>query len=390
MGCIKIKKMILKKYTLLLSLFFSITGFSQTDDSRLQVSIITCAPGNELYSIFGHTAIRIIDSTNQTDLFYNFGTFDFNDPNFLPKFVHGKLLYFLSIEEGNNFLLSYKNENRTIVEQVLNLNQKEKNNIQQSLIRNLKEENKFYKYDFLFDNCTTRIRDLLKNNSSLVCNKKLVNSSATFRNLLHIFLDSMNMQWSKLGIDLLMGSKVDKPLTIEQSTFLPTYLMLAIDSANNKHQFLISKKEYKTNLPIEYKQWFSPIIIFSIVFLGMLLLEFNKNLIAKKIKNYATMFFIFLTGIIGCVLLYMWFFTEHKSFANNYNLIWALPTNLYFVFALNFKTLYTKIYFKSAFIITVLLVVIWFILPQQFNVALLPFVVTMALCYYNLYKRVKT
>lgn len=381
--------MILKKYTLLLSLFFSITGFSQTDDSRLQVSIITCAPGNELYSIFGHTAIRIIDSINQTDLFYNFGTFNFDDPNFLPKFVHGKLLYFLSIEEGNNFLLSYKNENRTIVEQVLNLNQKEKNNIQQSLIRNLKEENKFYKYDFLFDNCTTRIRDLLKNNSSFVCNKKLVNSDATFRNLLHIFLDSMNMQWSKLGIDLLMGSKVDKPLTIEQSTFLPTYLMLAIDSANNKQQFLTSKKEYKTNLPIEYKQWFSPIIIFSIVFLGMLLLEFNKNLIAKKIKNYATMFFIFLTGIIGCVLLYMWLFTEHKSFANNYNLLWALPTNLYFVFALNFKTPKTKIYFKSAFIITVLLLVIWFILPQQFNVALLPFVVTMALCYYNLYKRVK-
>jgi hypothetical protein len=357
-------------------------GFAQSDSScRLQISLVTCAPGNELYSIFGHTAIRVFDSTNGSDVFYNYGTFDFDDPNFLVKFVRGKLDYYLSVESANDFFLTYQNERRTVTEQVLALSPQEKKSILQALLINISGNNKYYKYDFLFDNCTTRARDIIKGRSSF-SQEKLVPPGTTFRNMLYVYLDSSGMCWSKLGIDILLGSKIDKPVTIEQSNFLPDYLMFAFDSSNAKHKLIEDKKVYKAfgvnNISKNNSQ---PLLVFGSLFLLMLLASFSKNKFIQNTYHYSSLFFVFITGIIGVLLLFMWLGTDHKSCSYNYNILWALPTNFIAAFTVNKEANYRKIYFRFAFIETLVLLAGWFFLPQQFNINLVPFVVMMAFIY---------
>lgn len=370
------------KKVLFLFLLISNISFSQADAvTRLRISIITCAPGNELYSIFGHTAIRIIDSANHSDIIFNYGTFDFGDPNFLMKFTRGKLDYFLSAEDATNFFAAYQEEGRTITEQVLQLSDTEKINIQQSLFKNISGNNKYYKYDFLFDNCTTRVKDLLKNSTAFKCNSKLVKDGTTFRNMLYIYLDSSGMCWSKLGIDLLLGSKIDKAVTTEQTSFLPDYLMFAIDSFDNSQQIINERKVYKAPSPSFSKYNYLPLLVFSILLFLVAILSFSKNIIAAKAFNYLSLAMIFVTGLVGCLLVFMWFGTDHKSCAANYNLLWALPTNIVAVFFVNRQSNFSRTYFKTAFYLTILLVVCWFILPQQFNIAFLPLAISMAFCY---------
>ena len=155
-----LKKLIL---FLLFTFYFLLSNSaSAQDSSRLRISLLTCTPGEELYSTFGHSAFRVVDSTSLTDIVYNYGTFNFDDDGFYLKFVQGKLLYYVSTEYFKDFKDLYQSTNRGITEQVLNLTASEKITVQQFLNNNLKEENKFYKYDFFFDNCTTRLRDILK------------------------------------------------------------------------------------------------------------------------------------------------------------------------------------------------------------------------------------
>jgi hypothetical protein len=372
----------MRKVLFLLFISIAQISVSQIDTTKkLQISLITCSPGDELYSIFGHTAIRIIDSTNYSDIIYNYGTFDFDDPNFLLKFTRGKLDYFLSTDEANHFFAAYQNENRSITEQILQLTNFEKNNIQQALIKNLAGNNKFYKYDFLFDNCTTRIRDLLKKNTSISYSKKLVKDGTTFRNMLYTYLDAGGMCWSKLGIDILLGSKIDKNVTIEQSSFLPDYLMLAIDSFNLQKNFVANKKSYLIPVVATSQREYIPLMVFSVLFLVMIFLSISKNKILQKIFYFLSIFLIFITGIFGCVLIFMWFGTDHKSCGNNYNLLWALPTNLFALFLINGNQINSNKYFKTVFLISFILLIFWFFLPQQFNISLIPLVLTMMLCY---------
>jgi len=142
----------------------------------------------------------------------------------------------------------------------------------------------------LFDNCTTRARDIIKGRSSF-SQVKLVPQGTTFRNMLYVYLDSSGMCWSKLGIDILLGSKIDKPVTIEQSNFLPDYLMFAIDSSNVRHKIMQEKKVYKafgsTNIS---KNNFQPLWVFSSLLLLMLLASFSNNNLIQKLHHYASVF----------------------------------------------------------------------------------------------------
>ena len=131
------------------------------DSSHIRISLLTCTPGDELYSTFGHSALRLIDSSSVQDIVFNYGTFSFDDPDFYSKFIRGKLMYFVSTSYFNDFKIDYQSTNRGITEQVLNLSAEEKIAMQQFLYNNAREENKYYKYDFLFDNCTTRLRDII-------------------------------------------------------------------------------------------------------------------------------------------------------------------------------------------------------------------------------------
>ncbi|MBL7807773.1 MAG: DUF4105 domain-containing protein, partial [Saprospiraceae bacterium] len=150
------------KRLLLFLLLLPFAGIAQTLSDSAQISLMTVAPGEFVYSTFGHSAIRVKDPGTRFDRCYNYGTFDFEQPNFLLKFCQGKLLYNLDIESYRSFEYGNLQDRRTMQEQVLNINQEQKQRLFDLLQENYKEENRYYKYDFFYDNCATRIRDIVQ------------------------------------------------------------------------------------------------------------------------------------------------------------------------------------------------------------------------------------
>jgi len=226
----------LRKLLFILHFTFCIFHSSAQTDSLqacdLQISLLTCSPGEELYSTFGHTAVRVKNATIGSDIVFNYGTFEFS-PEFYTQFIQGKLLYYLSVEDYSNFILQYNYEKRSIVEQVLRIGCAEKQNLLNALYVNAQDQNRFYRYDFLFNNCTTRAGDIIAKHagSPVVFKNILSEETPTFRDLIHHYLDSGGQYWSKLGIDILLGAKLDKKVTNRQAMFLPDYLLKGFDSA---------------------------------------------------------------------------------------------------------------------------------------------------------------
>ena len=367
---------------------------AQTNSCNIRISLLTCTPGTELYSTFGHSALRVTDSSDSTDIIFNYGTFDFNDPDFYKKFTLGKLLYILSIEEFPDFVQQYQYEGRGITEQELNLNCEEKAKLLYALFENAKEENKYYKYDFVYDNCTTRLRDMVERLSrdSLITKKIRPGNKTTFRNLIHEYLDRNKQYWSKLGIDILLGQPIDKKITNAEAMFLPDYLLKAFDSTSaGGKKFVLDKKTILEQTAQTAKSnFFTPLFIFSLLFVIIAMLSFINNPAAKTILRFFDVCFFILCGVIGLLILFMWLGTEHQACRNNFNLVWALPTHLPAAILLFKKSNWLKKYFRFAFWINILLLLVWFFLPQQMNITLLPVTGIIAVRSFFLSKRFTT
>lgn len=353
-------------------------GFAQQDSCNLQVSLLTVTPGEELYSTFGHSAIRIHDTVTNQDIVYNYGTFNFDDPDFYTKFVRGKLLYYLSSDDYPSFVAETKEENRGITEQILNLTCEQKQNIIMLLEANMMAQNRFYKYDFLFDNCTTRLRDLVeKASDSTVHFGKVLQSKTSFRDLIHVYLNYNDKQWSKLGIDILLGSRTDAAATPYQVMFLPDYLMKTLDSSSIGTRPLVSEKH--SIISATYAQGTkdnltNPFFLFCCLFVIIAFLSFSKSKSIQKILSSFDGFLFFSTGMLGLLILFMWFGTDHIMCRDNYNLLWAWPTNLIAAFYVHSKKSRAKKYFFFYAAFNILLIILWRIVPQHLNVALIPII----------------
>lgn len=365
--------------SLLLVLSLSSKTFSANDSSHLRVSLLTCSPGEELYSTFGHSALRIIDSLNNDDIVYNYGTFNFEEPGFYMKFIRGKLEYYLSTEDYKEFTSFYAEEGRGITEQVINLSADEKVRINQLLHQNLQSQNRFYKYDFLFDNCTTRLRDLVETSSAeKIVYEKVLASPATFRNLIHKYLDRNNNLWSKLGIDLLLGSKTDAVMKPREIMFLPDYLMYSFDKAKASQASLVNEKlaiSQANDKRISSRNIPGPLIVFIIIFVILSLPSFFTSLKWQLYTDLIDRSVFFITGLIGILLIFMWFGTDHIMCRNNYNLLWALPTNIFLAFYVTTFNRRQQLYFRILTIWYAVLLTCWFFLPQQMNAGFLPIVI---------------
>lgn len=355
---------------------------------NLRLSLLTCSPGTELYSTFGHSALRVVDEFAHTDIVFNYGTFDFDDPHFYEKFIRGKLLYFVSVSSFSDFMLEYQYEGRGVTEQVLNLSCEEKQNLLKALNENAKEENKYYKYDFVYDNCTTRLRDMVfKESKDPVATKDIrPEETTTFRNLIHIYLDKGKEYWSKLGIDILLGMPLDKKISNSESMFLPDYLMEGFDSATIGSKKLVSEKITLLNPVVQPSKtaWFSPMVVFSILFLIIAALTCLKT--TGQFFKYFDFILFFLTGALGLLLLFMWFGTDHPTCKYNLNLLWAFPAHIVISFFINKKRNWVKKYFFSnAILLVILLIFGWFL--QELNPALIPVMLLLFLRSVMLYKK---
>jgi hypothetical protein len=374
----------------ILLVFACVLKTNAQDSSRLRISLLTCTPGNELYSIFGHSAIRIVDSNNVTDLVFNYGTFNFNDDEFYIKFIKGKLNYFVSVQQTEDFIFSYAEEGRGITEQILNLSEQEKNDIKHALIENLKEENKYYQYDFFYDNCTTRLRDIIsKNKQPNPILPYVMPEKTRFRQAIHIYLNKSEQHWSKLGIDLLLGAKTDKIMSAEEQEFLPENLMNAFDQCTN--QKLVSEKVQLT--PPTFidqitKPLFTPNFCFWIFFAVVFSLSFVKNKFVSLITTGLDFTILFFTGALGVLFIFMWFGTDHIMTKNNYNILWALPTNFIAAFFIKSKQQFIRNYFVFLACFLSLILICWNFLPQQLNVSLIPIILSLIVrLYYIIYQK---
>ncbi len=361
---------------MLLCYLVPLPGSAQYNNCHLRISILTCTPGSELYSTFGHSAIRVTDSVSQMDVVYNYGTFNFDEPDFYLKFVRGKLLYYLSTEDFESFKEDFETDQRGITEQVLNLTCPEKYNILMFLQTNLMAQNRFYKYDFLFDNCTTRLRDLLaKVSGESLKFKKVVKGKRTFRDLIYEYLDHNDKQWDKLGIDLLLGSPTDAVMNTSQAMFIPDYLMKSLDSATLDGKPLVRETHslYYFKPPVVTKDYLTdPIFIFSLLLALAVFLSYSKKGVARKFMVGFDRLLFFLTGLLGILLLFMWFGTDHAMCRDNFNLLWAWPTNIWAAFYAHSSKKPHKGYFRVYGYFGILLLLAWFFLPQHFNTALIP------------------
>lgn len=366
------------KFLIALLFLLPIKVFAQDSSCHIQISLLTCTPGEELYSTFGHSAIRVTDSVSHADVVYNYGTFNFEEPGFYTKFIRGKLLYYLSTEDFDSFKQDYQEEQRGITEQVLNLTCTEKYNIIMLLQANMMPKNRFYKYDFLFDNCTTRLRDLVERAAdNPVHFQNFLPSKKTFRDLIYEYLDKNDKQWSKLGIDILLGRPTDAVMETRQVMFLPDYLLKSFDHTTINSRPLVKKKHelYSLNIPaVKINYFTNPVFIFSAIFLFIIFLSFSENHLVKRTLIAFDGFLFFVTGLLGIILLFMWFGTDHLMCKDNYNLLWAWPTNVVAAFYIQSARKRSTRYFQVYAVFNFVVCACWFFLPQHMNPALLPII----------------
>ena len=383
----------LKNLFFLNILWIAFSGFSlqaQLSDKSL-ISIITCDAGQDLYASFGHSAFRVQDSAKGIDWVYNYGTFDFNTPNFYYKFARGKLLYSLSVSTFSDFLFTYELEKRWVKEQILKLDQEDKNALFRFLENNRKPENRDYKYDFLFDNCATKLPEILKKvlGNSLNFNGDHLKTHFTFRDLIQQNL--LSNSWSSFGIDLALGSVIDREAVVEEYMFLPKYVMLQMTNTTlDGSPFLQRERSV-----LEYSdKRFSNTFGTSPLFWMLLLLLFTLTISFIDLRNGTRSrwldFFLFLiTGTAGLLIFFLWFLTDHSATANNFNILWAFPLNVVACYFLVGKDRIPKWMGKYILILLVLMaitLILWVFQIQVFSPLIAVVFATLGFRYALLYR----
>jgi Domain of unknown function (DUF4105) len=359
---------------IVICLMMNVKQFAQLPTTQLRISILTCGAGEELYSTYGHTAIRVIDSSTGSDCVYNYGTFEYGDPQFYSKFARGKLPYYVNRDTIVNFMHEYIIDKRSVMEQVLNLDVQQTQKIHAFLLNNIKEENKYYKYDFLFDNCSTRIRDLLKTTlgSGLQYARVIADDSVSFRTYLNYY--ERNLHVERFGINLLMSNLVDEKMKNDQSFFLPDFLMKGIDGAWLNGKPLV--KETLQLLPAKqnFAQYINePKLIGWILLIAIALLSLLKP-IKKRLIYFDVLFFMIL-GLLGCMMLFMWFGTEHKVCAWNRNLFWAFPLHLGFAYFIARKSEMVSRYARYASYLVIGSVIYGLFAKQEYIAEITPILI---------------
>lgn len=313
---------------------FSCTLFGQSKlqlSEKAEVSILTCAPGqNELYSQFGHSAMRVKDPINNLDRVYNYGTFNFNQPNFYLKFCRGQLLYELSSYDFNYFPYRYYKEKRWVKSQVLNLTQEENQKVFDFLEWNALPENKEYYYDFFYDNCANKMYEVIENSIGKIdFDYSDFPQNYSHRDLIHLYLGKNT--WGKFGIDLALGAVIDKKATLKQYMFLPDYVYTGMKKSTLNGKKIVAKDTFV--LP-DYKLSIPTINFFiSPIFVSVVLLVISLFLLLKKKKTKRWFHFItIIYGITGLIIFALWFLTEHTTTKMNFNILWANPMLLLFPF----------------------------------------------------------
>lgn len=358
----------------------SLQGQSKNDS--LQVSLLTASPGEEVYERFGHTALRVRDLKGKNDLVFNYGLFSFQTPNFMYRFVKGETDYQLGITEMPYFLSEYAMRGSRVTEQVLDLSQEQAHQVLQALLTNYRPENRVYRYNFFFDNCSTRPRDIVENNIGTPVTYFDPGNGTTFRTLVH---EKTAMdRWLTFGIDLTLGEKADRKITYRQEMFLPEVLLEAFETAKTgpegeqrplvKSTAILVEEE----LP-EYTEPLNPLtaptfICWSLFALTVVLcvIEYRRRRIFRIVDTltFGT------AGIAGLILFFLNFISTHPTVDHNFNCFWLQPFQLFAATGVWVKSLKRVLYYYhfANFAILLLLLISYPWIPQEFNPPFFPLI----------------
>lgn len=384
------------KYRILLwaiLLFVAKSAFSQTPQltEKSNISLLTCGPGDQLVDSFGHTAFRIQDSILGIDVVYNYGTYDFNRPNFYLNFVKGKMIYSLSRRSFDRFLFAYELEKRWVKEQIFDLTLAEKNELFAFFETNFLPENRDYLYDPLLNNCSSITGDILKQQyrEQIVFDGSHLDEQYTFRELVRQKLNINS--WSSFGIDLAFGSPVDRKATVQEHMFLPDYAMQQIRNTTKNGKPLLKRErtvlDYSEHtrdnfFPASPLFWFLLLLIFTAIITYM----DNKHGTRSRWLDFSL---FLITGLIGTFLVLLWVATDHTSTPKNFNILWALPLNTviaFFLISKNQLPLWLPKYLWFAIGFLGILFLLWIIKVQIFSPVLIPLLLTLAIRYGYLLK----
>lgn len=337
-----------------------------------KVMMYTCGPGDELYAGFGHSALWVSDPAQKIDRLYNYGTFDFDTPNFYTKFVRGKLNYILSAYPSRYFFNDYNSRKILVVGQLLNLNQVEKQRIFEFLENNALPANCEYKYDFFYDNCATRLRDVLVKIADGKVNFNTTDKDLTFRKMLFPYLSWT--PWTKFGINFILGLTSDKKATPWDYMYLPEYMQNAfagatIEKEGNVRKLVIQEKIYlPCRLDFKNNKMDDPIVVFGLILLFTILVSLYE--IRKKITfNWLNYIIFIVSSIAGLFLLFMWVGTDHIATAQNMNILWLLPAQTLFLISIWLAKIVQRKLILIALVYQLFVSFIMFVWPQETEIS---------------------
>jgi hypothetical protein len=355
---------LLKKISFFTFLFLIVNhSFAQTHllSKDAHVSVLTCGTGNESYSLFGHTAIRISDPYNNIDVVYNYGAFDFNTPNFVMKFTKGDLQYFAVAHSYADFINEYTYEKRSVYEQELNIPPTLKQRLFDNLNTSLASGESHYTYKFIDKNCTSMVVDIINKTLDTTAIVKNADTDITYRTILYPYFN--HHFYEKLGTSIIFGKKVDG---LGTRIFLPFELQKSLKKVSFQNHLLAPENktiiEFNEEAPGSWwNNWYTYVIL-----LGFIVL------INKKSIN---LFYLIIMGLLGVFFVFVGFYSQHHELAYNYNILLFNPTllGLLYFYAVKNKT---GIYRLALFNILSLLIYLVILINKAHLLIVLPLIIS--------------
>jgi len=368
---------------------------AQTAGDSLRISLLTCSRGDDVASAFGHSAVRVSCPSQGMDIVFNYGTYDFNAPHFVLNFMRGRMIYMLSATYFDDFISDYRFENRAVREQEFNLTAEQKNAVYAFLLHNWNTDARYYRYDYFIDNCATRIRDIFLKKMAAPCDsiRRNFTPSRTFRSEFGS-LCLYDWPWLRFGIDLLLGARIDEPLSFEEEMFIPSVMAEHFSDCEIGGGPLVGESvlilpnrpdenEAASRIASVVTAPFGVFTLLSIIFV-LLFLLFKGNRRRTFVTVFSGVYFTIL-GLCGTLFLLLWFCTDHYWTGLNWNLVWANPLFFIPVFQKCSRARNVLIWCLAA--VSLLLLVCQAIVPQALNPAITPLILLTAFLAFTSYDR---
>lgn len=393
-------KTLQKSYRVFLLVLFFVAGplcvCAQVNAEKLRFELLTCSPGQEVYELYGHTALRATDG-EQLDVVFNYGVFNFQQPHFVWNFVLGRTDYMVQPIPFDYFLIEYQQRGSSVTSQLLNLTPEESETLLRALMDNTLPPNREYRYNYLTNNCTTRVRDMIERaiNGEVRYDER---EKFTYRECLHHY--TVGHPWAEVGDDMLLGASVDTILTDRNSAFLPERLMMFYDDAviydieGNSRPLVVGEAQELVPLrhvPAQPEFPLSPVEML-LCFAGLCLLVFVCEIAFKRMIWGFDMLLMLAQGLSGVLLWFMFFFSEHPAVDSNWQIWLFNPFPLFCMPWVVWSAVKRRfcVYHLANMAVLLLFVVFSPWIPQHFSLLSIPLACCLLLrplSYYIYYRR---